>query len=215
MTQLNKSPAPQATGVAMTPPQSAEVVTALSALAAATHAMSAAAEAVTASVISTLAPQNPAANDPSPANGHPVVLPESTPVVGGDANVPAPLTDAAPPTDAVPSTDAAPPTDAAPSTDTAALAAPANPFIQVSGPWRAGVLYGVVPLYDLEAVPDNGEKWFAITRGRYVGLTKNSAISLHAVTGVSTALSDKLNSQAEALEYFNDALRLNAVRVLA
>ncbi|KAJ7102961.1 hypothetical protein C8R43DRAFT_1141083 [Mycena crocata] len=81
-----------------------------------------------------------------------------------------------------------------------------GPMFRNSAPWVAGALYTVVPKEPLVAVPDNNEKWFAITRGKYVGLTKNSAISLNAVTGISTALSDKFNTQNEALDHFNDAL---------
>jgi hypothetical protein len=71
-----------------------------------------------------------------------------------------------------------------------------------------------VPGAQLTAIPDNGEKWFAITRGRYVGLTTNSAISLAAVTGVPGALSDRCSTQTDALQHFNGALALNAVAVL-
>ncbi|KAJ7917018.1 hypothetical protein B0H13DRAFT_2322797 [Mycena leptocephala] len=91
--------------------------------------------------------------------------------------------------------------------------APAVPGLRTSGPWLAGLLYAVTPLAPLTAVADNGDKWFAITRGRYVGLTKNSAISHNAVTGISSGLSDKCGSQAEALEYFNGALGVGAVVV--
>jgi hypothetical protein len=64
------------------------------------------------------------------------------------------------------------------------------------------------------AIPDNNEKWFAITRGKYVGLTRNAALSLNAVVGVSNALSTSFNSQAEALEHFNSALECGAVTVI-
>ncbi|KAJ7018724.1 hypothetical protein C8F04DRAFT_1277240 [Mycena alexandri] len=57
------------------------------------------------------------------------------------------------------------------------------------------------------------EKWFAITRGRYVGLTINSAISLNVVTGVPSGLSERFNSQAEALQHFNAALAAHAIAV--
>ncbi|KAJ7080721.1 hypothetical protein C8R43DRAFT_1143068 [Mycena crocata] len=93
--------------------------------------------------------------------------------------------------------------------------APAPGFIRGTGPWIAGNLYGVVPTAHIIAVPDHNEKWFAITRGKYVGLTKNSAISLNAVTGVSSALSDRCSSQADAVEYFNEALDAGAVVVIA
>ncbi|KAJ7665821.1 hypothetical protein DFH06DRAFT_1127025 [Mycena polygramma] len=94
----------------------------------------------------------------------------------------------------------------------AAQSAPA--FIRTSGPWIAGLLYGVVPPTPLSPVPDNGEKWFAITRGRYVGLTRNPAIATHAVTGISGGLSPKSTTQADALDQFNSALDIGAVNVV-
>ncbi|KAJ6449022.1 hypothetical protein C8R47DRAFT_1084848 [Mycena vitilis] len=108
-----------------------------------------------------------------------------------------------------PSSQAAPPTAAPP------VQPPAPPsFLRTHGPWLAGYLYSVVPPTSLGAVADNGDKWFAITRGKYVGLTKNSAISLNAVTGVSTGLSEKFSNQVDALAYFNAALATEAVSIL-
>jgi hypothetical protein len=97
----------------------------------------------------------------------------------------------------------------------ASTPAPNNSFIQLAGPWIAGGLYGVVPAAPLTAIVDHNEKWFSITRGRYVGLTNNSAISLNAVSGVPGALSDRCNTQAEALQHFNAALAVDAVAVLS
>ncbi|KAJ7143246.1 hypothetical protein C8R46DRAFT_1233022 [Mycena filopes] len=92
--------------------------------------------------------------------------------------------------------------------------APAPVTTAAGPPWVAGTIYSVVPSAPLTAIPDRGEKWFAITRGRYVGLTPNSAISLGAVTGVSTALSGKHSSQQAALAHFNAALQTGAVATL-
>ncbi|KAJ7022831.1 hypothetical protein C8F04DRAFT_1272129 [Mycena alexandri] len=86
-------------------------------------------------------------------------------------------------------------------------------WLAFTGPWVTGTLYGVVPLGPITAIPDSNEKWFAITRGRYVGLTINSAISLNAVTGVPSGLSERFNSQAEALQHFNAALAAHAIAV--
>ncbi|KAJ7023320.1 hypothetical protein C8F04DRAFT_1193570 [Mycena alexandri] len=91
--------------------------------------------------------------------------------------------------------------------------APDRDWLASTGPWVAGTLYGVVPLGPLTAVPDRNDKWFAITRGCYVGLTTTSAISLNVVTGVPSGLSDRLNSQAEALQHFNAALSAHAIAV--
>ncbi|KAJ6449244.1 hypothetical protein C8R47DRAFT_1230718 [Mycena vitilis] len=110
----------------------------------------------------------------------------------------------------------------------AAVEVAATPFVAVpvlpvvphssmfctTGPWIAGSLYTVVPAEPLAAVPDNNDKWFAITSGKYVGLTKNAALSLAAVVGVSNALSTSFTSQTEALEHFNSALEGNAIAVI-
>jgi hypothetical protein len=85
----------------------------------------------------------------------------------------------------------------------------------MSGPWIAGTLYGVVPETDLVAIADNSEKWYAITRGKYVSVTTNSAISLNATVGISSGLSDKCSSQAAALLHFNSARQINAIAVIA
>ncbi|KAJ7021084.1 hypothetical protein C8F04DRAFT_1195841 [Mycena alexandri] len=86
-------------------------------------------------------------------------------------------------------------------------------LVRTTAPWAAGILFGIVPPVPLTAVPDNGGKWFAITRGKYISLTQNSAISLNAVTGISTGLGEKFNSQSDTLSHFNGALALGALNV--
>ncbi|KAJ7512306.1 hypothetical protein B0H11DRAFT_1898797 [Mycena galericulata] len=86
--------------------------------------------------------------------------------------------------------------------------------VHTTGPWVAGKLYGVIPLAPLQPIPDNGGRWYAITRGTYVGLTNNSAVSLNAVTGVPTAITKKYTTQAAALNHFNAALAVHAVAIL-
>ncbi|KAJ7873902.1 hypothetical protein B0H14DRAFT_3438113 [Mycena olivaceomarginata] len=109
-------------------------------------------------------------------------------------------------------TESAAPTSA---TSAGATAIPTD-FFHSAAPWLAGRLYTVVPPAPLGPSPalDHTDKWFTITRGRYVGLTTNSAISLNAVTGVPGGLSEKLATQAEALQHFNDALAANAIAIL-
>ncbi|KAJ7028760.1 hypothetical protein C8F04DRAFT_1265719 [Mycena alexandri] len=87
-------------------------------------------------------------------------------------------------------------------------------FLQSEAPWKAGILYSVVPREPLAPTSDTSNKWFAITRGKYVGITKNSALSLNAVIGVGSALSDRCGSLDEALDLFNTALAGNAIAVL-
>ncbi|KAJ7496070.1 hypothetical protein B0H11DRAFT_2227075 [Mycena galericulata] len=85
--------------------------------------------------------------------------------------------------------------------------------IRMTGPWVAGQIYGVVPAAPLTPVPDNSEKWFAITKGRYLGVTNSAAIADAAVSRVSHALRAGYTSQREALEAFNDALAMNSLNI--
>ncbi|KAJ7169408.1 hypothetical protein C8R46DRAFT_1217109 [Mycena filopes] len=85
----------------------------------------------------------------------------------------------------------------------------ASQGIQHQGPWIAGALYGVVPTGPLTVIPDNGEHWYAITKGLYVGVTNSTAIADGAVTRVSDALRINYKSQADAVNAFNQALALN------
>ncbi|KAJ7811361.1 hypothetical protein B0H13DRAFT_2383927 [Mycena leptocephala] len=90
----------------------------------------------------------------------------------------------------------------------AAATAPATAGVRMTGPWVAGAIYGVVPAGPLAIVPDNGEKWYAITKGRYVGVTNNLAIADAAVTRVSHALRASYSSQVDAVAAFNQALSM-------
>ncbi|KAJ7436812.1 hypothetical protein B0H11DRAFT_1936409 [Mycena galericulata] len=97
------------------------------------------------------------------------------------------------------------PTVQAPATG-AAPAPATGGGIRMTGPWVAGRLYSVVPTGPLTAVPDNAEKWFAITKGRYIGVTNSAAIADGAVSRVSNSLRAGYGSQSEALQAFNDTL---------
>ncbi|KAJ7175321.1 hypothetical protein C8R46DRAFT_1030422 [Mycena filopes] len=109
---------------------------------------------------------------------------------------------------------AAAPGPAPPTAPSFTTAVPVSALIRHSAPWTSGFLYTVVPGAPLVPVPDNGGKWFAITRGRYIGLTQNSAVSLSSVSGVSTAMSQKFSSQSVALAHFNTALQTGALAVV-
>ncbi|KAJ6463777.1 hypothetical protein C8R47DRAFT_1224945 [Mycena vitilis] len=101
---------------------------------------------------------------------------------------------------------------AAPWTPPAPPAPPAQAStggIRFTGPWLAGVIYGVVPGGPLATVPDDGEKWYAITKGRFVGVTNSTAIADGAVSRVSHALRSVFDTQQEAVTAFNQALALN------
>ncbi|KAJ7654565.1 hypothetical protein DFH06DRAFT_1329829 [Mycena polygramma] len=90
--------------------------------------------------------------------------------------------------------------------DAAAIAPVMQNGLQMSAPWVAGALYGVVPEGPLALVPDRGEKWYAITKGKYIGVTNSGAVADHAVTSVSHSLRVCYDSQSEAVRAFNDAL---------
>ncbi|KAJ7429988.1 hypothetical protein B0H11DRAFT_2249989 [Mycena galericulata] len=98
-------------------------------------------------------------------------------------------------------------------------AAPAAPAagggLRMNGPWVAGQIYGVVPAAPLTPVPDNAEKWYAITKGRYVGVTNSAAIADGAVSRVSHSLRTGYSSQSEAIEAFNDALAMPHLGLVA
>ncbi|KAJ7601287.1 hypothetical protein DFH06DRAFT_1353504 [Mycena polygramma] len=81
--------------------------------------------------------------------------------------------------------------------------------IQRTGPWIAGELYGVVPAGPLATIPDIGEKWYAITKGRFVGVTNSTAVADGAVSRVSHALRSIFDTQQEAVDAFNLALAAN------
>ncbi|KAJ7607447.1 hypothetical protein DFH06DRAFT_1347483 [Mycena polygramma] len=93
--------------------------------------------------------------------------------------------------------------------------------VQLTGPWVAGAVYGVVPAGPLAVVPEANQvhtgKWYAITRGRYVGVTHSTAICDAAVTRVSHGLRAVYDTQYEAVQAFNDALEadLDLIEVIA
>ncbi|KAJ7886948.1 hypothetical protein B0H13DRAFT_2342688 [Mycena leptocephala] len=81
----------------------------------------------------------------------------------------------------------------------AQVTAAATSFLTSPTPGPVAIATAPPPGQPLDAVPDNNDKWFAITSGKYIGLTKNAAISLNA---------------AEALDHFNSALEGGAVVIV-
>ncbi|KAJ7169173.1 hypothetical protein C8R43DRAFT_945126 [Mycena crocata] len=196
-TQPNPAPAaiPQASAGASAPPSVQQCLALLSALGQAVQVLTDASSALVDSAPSQIADALIAVDDAADAVDTASAAVASAITAGGSFSLPT----------APPATVATP----------AAPVAPAAPaFLRTTGPWIAGLLYVVVPTHPLAPVTDLNEKWFAITRGKYVGLTKNSAISLRAVTGVATGLHEKFSNQADALEHFNTALAANAVAII-
>jgi viroplasmin and RNaseH domain-containing protein len=61
--------------------------------------------------------------------------------------------------------------------------------------------------------PDNGELWYAVLKGKSVGLTQNNAVALHAVVGVSNNQMKSFKSLKKALFAFNHALDIGLIEI--
>ncbi|KAJ7669899.1 hypothetical protein DFH06DRAFT_1125308 [Mycena polygramma] len=104
----------------------------------------------------------------------------------------------------------------------ASTTAPAPAGFHTTGPWVAGALYVVVPsaplmpIVETDIVPDGeeGPKWYAITRGHYIGVTLSNPLAVNAVVGVSHSGMKGYKTQALALAAFNEMLRYNMVAVI-
>ncbi|KAJ7104602.1 hypothetical protein C8R44DRAFT_887058 [Mycena epipterygia] len=86
--------------------------------------------------------------------------------------------------------------------------------IHSSAPWVAGRFYCVVPAAPLIATIDSDQTWYAVTRGRYVGITDLHALDLSAILRISGAAHRGYPTQAAALTAFNSALALGVVEVV-
>ncbi|KAJ7704199.1 hypothetical protein B0H16DRAFT_1482688 [Mycena metata] len=119
-------------------------------------------------------------------------------------------------------TDQTPATPAqAPAPTVIVASAPPSPpgVFLTRGPWVAGALYVVVPTAPLlgiaeEALDDDVPAWYAIIRGRYVGVTLSNALALNATTGVSAGSMRKYKTQALAVAAFNEMLQYRLAALL-
>ncbi|KAJ7711503.1 hypothetical protein B0H16DRAFT_1745116 [Mycena metata] len=147
-------------------------------------------------------------------------------LAGPPSGLPAPSD--APPSFAVATAPGAAPPSFAAATAAAATAAATAPAAQASAafppgvgthgtiaPFAAGVLFDVVPhlhLHDLTA-RDNGQPWYAVIRGKKVGITQDHDLAASAVLGVSNNGWKGHKTLAAALANFNHALDLELVEV--
>ncbi|KAJ7117330.1 hypothetical protein C8R43DRAFT_960628 [Mycena crocata] len=86
------------------------------------------------------------------------------------------------------------------------------------GPWVVKSLYLVVPTAPLMAVVEADEEdkyWYAITSGRWVGITLNNTLAVRAVTGARGSHMKGYKTQAEALAAFNELLGYSMVNIVA
>ncbi|KAJ7766367.1 hypothetical protein DFH07DRAFT_955418 [Mycena maculata] len=89
-------------------------------------------------------------------------------------------------------------------------------------PWIAGALYIVVPAAPLQLIAepprqegDEGDLWYAITKGTYVGVHQSQGLALAAVSGVSSSSMRSYKTQALAVAAFNEMLGYNMVSIVA
>ncbi|KAJ7034648.1 hypothetical protein C8F04DRAFT_1182927 [Mycena alexandri] len=84
------------------------------------------------------------------------------------------------------------------------------------GPFLANEVFSVAPSQPLaaieEAVP--AAEWYAITRGRFVGVVDQFALSAVAISGVAHNANKAYATQALALDAFNKALTWGGVQVV-
>ncbi|KAJ7469738.1 hypothetical protein B0H11DRAFT_2238183 [Mycena galericulata] len=134
------------------------------------------------------------------------------------AAAPAPAAEPAPvPVAAAVTSTPAPDPPAAP-----APTAPAPGGFLTRGPWISGSLFVVVPQGPMLPVAEDpvvdaaeGPYWYAITKGRYVGVTLSNALALASVTGISGGSMKAYKTQALALAAFNEMLQYHMVAVAA
>ncbi|KAJ7909706.1 hypothetical protein B0H13DRAFT_1877511 [Mycena leptocephala] len=120
----------------------------------------------------------------------------------GDGPMPAP----APPADTKVKKDADPPA--------AARTPPGRAFLPARGsPPRRGC---IAPSQPLAAVPEDtpAPEWYAITRGRFVGIVDQYALSDAAITGMGASARKSYTTQQLALDAFNKALTWGGVSVV-
>ncbi|KAJ7020483.1 hypothetical protein C8F04DRAFT_1275022 [Mycena alexandri] len=104
---------------------------------------------------------------------------------------------------------AAPP----PTPSTAPPPAPARP---PPGPFFANEVFSAPPAEPLSPVEEAvaAAEWYAITRGRFVGVVDQYALSDVAISGVGGAARKTYTTQAQALDAFNRALTWGGVQVV-
>ncbi|KAJ7029510.1 hypothetical protein C8F04DRAFT_1187723 [Mycena alexandri] len=84
------------------------------------------------------------------------------------------------------------------------------------GPFLANEVFSIAPPQPLEAVKEEvpAPEWYAITRGRFVGVVDQYALADVAVTGVSQNGRKAYTTQSQALDAFNKALTWGGVQVM-
>ncbi|KAJ7017140.1 hypothetical protein C8F04DRAFT_1279935 [Mycena alexandri] len=106
------------------------------------------------------------------------------------------------------------PAEVAPPAPLETVAAAPSTHIHDSGPWISGRLFSVVPPTALAPISDLDQTWYAVTKGRHVGVTPDNALDGATTTRVSGAAHKGYTTQAAALAAFNRALEGDLVVVV-
>ncbi|KAJ7079042.1 hypothetical protein C8R43DRAFT_965910 [Mycena crocata] len=152
----------------------------------------------------------------------PIVLPGMAVMAGIPAQSPSSAAAPAPATVATPAPVPAPAPvpqvtppapKAAPGTG---LPAPLIAMLQSEAPFVANGVYRVTPTEPLVAIdePIPAPEWYAITRGRFVGVVDQYALSAIAISGVAHAVRKSYTTQNLVIDAFNAALRWGGVQVV-
>ncbi|KAJ7780804.1 hypothetical protein DFH07DRAFT_765293 [Mycena maculata] len=122
-------------------------------------------------------------------------------------------------------TDDALDVDTAPAASVAEDQPPSPPpraGFQTRGPWIAGNLYIVVPTSHLLPIAkdpvaegEDSPLWYAITKGRYIGVTLSNPLALASVVGASGSHMRAYKTQSQALDVFNESLDYRMLAVIS
>ncbi|KAK6974633.1 hypothetical protein R3P38DRAFT_3239290 [Favolaschia claudopus] len=119
------------------------------------------------------------------------------------------------PKEATPSAskEAVPP---APKDKTAGFPAALIELLRSDGPFLANEVFSVAPTSPLQAIPEDppAKEWYAVFRGRFVGVFNQYSLADFAVAGVGQGARKMYDTQGEALAAFNDTLTWGGVIVV-
>ncbi|KAK7023352.1 hypothetical protein R3P38DRAFT_3195453 [Favolaschia claudopus] len=98
----------------------------------------------------------------------------------------------------------------------AGLPAPLVALLRDAAPFRANEIYSTIPSDPLLPIEEEtpAPEWYAILRGRFVGVVDEYLLSDFAITGVAQGARKAYDTQANALRAFNKALTWGGVEIL-
>ncbi|KAJ7665347.1 hypothetical protein DFH06DRAFT_1127671 [Mycena polygramma] len=162
---------------------------------------------------------------PLPVIGAPFALPAAM-FPGAPCPAPAGAAAAAPVADPAPAKSSSSPATAPAPTPPPPPPPPRNPGAGLpaplvallrdeSGPFLANEVFSVTPPEPLAAIEEEvpAPEWYAITRGRFVGVVDQFALSHVAISGVAHGARKAYTTQGLALAAFNQALTWGGVQV--